>query len=377
MRVLLTTDTIGGVWTFSRELGDQLLARGHSVALVSFGRACSESQRSWVSATASNYGQSFLFHESRAPLEWMQENLAAFADGAKVLLQVAQDFHPDVLHSSQYCWGALPLDVPKLITAHSDVMSWAAACRTEVLRGLAWLSRYCGLVQKGLHGANVVVAPTAWMRDALRSYFEIRSQIEVVPNGRSIPRICGEHERPLQAVSVGRLWDEAKGISALLEMNAPMPVYIAGEEHFETASVSSAAGKLKSLGSLSEWDLFDVFGRSAIYIAASLYEPFGLAPLEAALCGCAVVARDLPSFREVWRDAALYFKTTAELEHVLRSLAEDRTQLKVVQQACHSRASQFTAERMARSYLAIYEDILEPSAQRSRFAPGEYAAHAT
>ncbi len=29
MRVLLTTDTVGGVWTFTRELTAGLLARGH------------------------------------------------------------------------------------------------------------------------------------------------------------------------------------------------------------------------------------------------------------------------------------------------------------------------------------------------------------
>ena len=48
--------------------------------------------------------------------------------------------------------------------------------------------------------------------------------------------------------------------------------------------------------------------RAAIYIATSKYEPFGLAPLEAALSRCAIVANDIPSLREVWEDAALYFR---------------------------------------------------------------------
>ena len=49
MRVLLTTDTIGGVWTFSRELTAELLHLGHSVALVSVGRPPSTEQLAWCS----------------------------------------------------------------------------------------------------------------------------------------------------------------------------------------------------------------------------------------------------------------------------------------------------------------------------------------
>ena len=54
------------------------------------------------------------------------------------------------------------------------------------------------------------------------------------------------------------------------------------------------------LGPLAEEDLLALFQESAIYLCTSRYEPFGLAPLEAALCGCAVVANDIESLREVW-----------------------------------------------------------------------------
>jgi glycosyltransferase involved in cell wall biosynthesis len=39
----------------------------------------------------------------------------------------------------------------------------------------------------------------------------------------------------------------------------------------------------------------------------SLYEPFGLAPLEAALRGCALVLSDIGSFRELWDGCAAFF----------------------------------------------------------------------
>ena len=59
----------------------------------------------------------------------------------------------------------------------------------------------------------------------------------------------------------------------------------------------SAASKPEQL---SEEQMRELLGRAAIYIATSRYEPFGLAPLEAALSRCALVANDIPSLRELW-----------------------------------------------------------------------------
>src|SRR3954454_4589494 len=122
MRVLLTTDTICGVWTFTQELTEQLLAGGHAVALVSFGRMPTPSQRMWTMQQGAQFGESFHFAPCESPLEWMQDNSAVFAEGVDPLLRIAREFHADILHSNQFCWGALPVGVPKLITAHSDVM---------------------------------------------------------------------------------------------------------------------------------------------------------------------------------------------------------------------------------------------------------------
>ena len=44
MHVLITADTVGGVWTYTRELACGLLHRGHRVTLVSFGRIPSPAQ---------------------------------------------------------------------------------------------------------------------------------------------------------------------------------------------------------------------------------------------------------------------------------------------------------------------------------------------
>jgi glycogen(starch) synthase len=49
MRILITTDTIGGVWTFTQELTTGLLQAHCQVVLVSFGRLPNDQQQQWVS----------------------------------------------------------------------------------------------------------------------------------------------------------------------------------------------------------------------------------------------------------------------------------------------------------------------------------------
>jgi len=298
MRVLLTTDTIGGVWTFTDELSHQLLQRGHAVALVSFGRKASSWQRESMNRLEKEYAARFSFTSSLAPLEWMEQNHRAYDDGASVLLDTARDFRADLLHCNQYCFGALPIDLPKLITAHSDVLSWATACRPQGLEYSDWLVQYCELVQRGLDSADVVVAPTRWMINALRDGFDFSCEAKTIYNGRTLSTNDGPLKRLLRAVSAGRLWDEAKGLKTLLEIDSPMPIVVAGEETFVDGEQRNLH-KIKALGSLSEPEVLKVFCTSSIYIATSIYEPFGLAPLEAAGCGCAIVARELPSLREV------------------------------------------------------------------------------
>jgi glycosyltransferase involved in cell wall biosynthesis len=207
------------------------------------------------------------------------------------------------------------------------------------------------LVSDGLRGADAVVAPTQWMADALDRGFAGAKDVQVVLNGRTIPcPAMPKVERLLQAVSIGRGWDEAKGFAVLEGLDAAMPVIVAGETTLEGPD---------GAGALSEKQVLALFRRSSVYVASSVYEPFGLAPLEAALCGCAVVANDIGSLREVWGGAATYFSGTRELKQILDGLVEAPAELRCAQLQARRRASELTAERMVRGYLDLYEELLQ------------------
>ncbi len=363
MRVLLTTDTVGGVWTYTKVLTEGLLKHGHSVALVSFGASPSVDQLSWTVRQQNHSRNAFRYIPSSLPLEWMPENDHVYQAGVALLQHVASEFQPDLLHANQFCFGNLDLDIPRLVVAHSDVLSWAEACAPAGLPASAWLDRYIHLVQSGLDGATMLVAPTEWMLHAVAAHFTLPPQQQVIANGCTLPELDLTVPRSKQAVTAGRMGDPSKNLAALCAVRG-CPVLIAGTSSHD-AQTSDLPATISLLGFLPEHDLFHLFRDSRIYIAASLYEPFGLAPLEAALCGCAIVAHDIASFREVWGSAALYFRTPAELEQHLDALLNDDTFFTQRQALSLQQARTYSADAMSANYIDLYTDLLStPSSTR-------------
>ena len=351
MRILLTTDTIGGVWSFTAQLSQGLLERGHEVALVSFGRMPGAGQSAWADRLSTLYGARFRFTASVVALEWMPENSDLFERTAAVLDEVVRDFSPDVLHANQFCAAMYGGGSPSLLTVHSDVLSWAEACRPGGLAESPWLARYRRTARAGLVSADAVVAPTQWLADAVQRIYELECGIDVVPNGCTLT-VQTSAPRKLQAVTAGRFWDEGKGLALLTELRSPMPLLIAGEK---PEPVPALPPGTSLLGSLHADALHALFRESAIYLATSLYEPFGLAPLEAALCGCAVIARGIPSLREVWADGALYFDDAETLRLLLTRLASDPAEMAEAQARSHARALRYSANAMTESYVRQYD----------------------
>jgi glycosyltransferase involved in cell wall biosynthesis len=64
---------------------------------------------------------------------------------------------------------------------------------------------------------------------------------------------------------------------------------------------------IKFLGRVNENTLIQLYSNALCFVYPSLYEGFGLPPLEAQACGCPVVISDIPVFKEIYGDSALYF----------------------------------------------------------------------
>jgi glycogen synthase len=360
MRVVVTTDTLGGVWTYTRELVTELIRRGVQVTLVSFGNIPEARQCTWMEGL-----KDLDFRPTAFMLEWMQDSAEDLEASADYLLGIIHEVQPDLIHLNQFYYGALKCDVPKLVVAHSDVVSWWVAVHGEEPPSSTWIDKYRQIVSQGLAGATMVAAPSRWMLDQIVRHYGSLAASAVVYNGRN-PKLLNPHlKKELAVLSVGRLWDAGKNVALLTQIKPSVPIYIVGTEHHpdrgEDAQISIAGGKqVHFRGQQSEEELKDVFSRAAVYAATSRYEPFGLAPLEAALSRCAILANDIPTFRELWGETALYFELNdaESLREQIVRLTADRELCARYAGLAHERAlTRFTSERMVSDYLNLYEVI--------------------
>jgi glycogen(starch) synthase len=357
MRLLITTDTIGGVWTYTRELVSGLLRRGHQVTLVSFGRVPTRQQTCWMAGLP---GLDFLPTGFR--LEWMQDSQGDIAASTEFLQSLVETVKPELLHLNQYCYGSLNSDVPRLVVAHSDVVSWSVAVRGSEPEDSSFTRWYRRIVSDGVAGATAVVGITRFMLQNVARYFACPRQSTVIHNGRSPELFDPRRQKEDVVLSAGRLWDEAKQTSLLLRAKVGCPVWIAGEQrHREQGDPGLASKPAECLGVLEEDEIGERLARAAIYAATSRYEPFGLAPVEAAFSACAIVANDIEPFHELWGDNVSYFprNDVHGLGAVIAKLRADQSlRLEMSQRARECALNRFIAERMVDEYIALYARLI-------------------
>jgi glycosyltransferase involved in cell wall biosynthesis len=352
-RVLLTADTVGGVWTYAVELCAALAARGVRVALATMGRTLSAAQRAQIAAVPA-----VTLHESAYRLEWMNEPWDDVARAGAWLLRLERELRPDLVHLNQFAFGALPFAAPTLVVAHSCVCSWWRAVHGEIAP-TQW-NRYRQAVAKGLASATLVGAPTRAMLRTLAENYGFEREGVVLPNGRSADRYTPAAEARV-VFAAGRLWDAAKNLAALdaIAPALPWPVHVAGSNAHPDGGACGTRNVV-AVGELEPDALAQHLARAAIFAHPAFYEPFGLSVLEAALSGCALVLGDIPSLREVWGDAALYVPPGdhAALRDALLRLIEDESLRRTVGGAARRRASMYSPHRMANACLAAYSRVL-------------------
>ena len=364
MRILVTADVLGGVWTYTRELVTGLSLHGVKVTLVSFGGIPTPQQTQWMEGLLG-----LDYRPTAFKLEWMQDSEADLAASQVYLEDVIRETNPDLLHFNQVYYGALEWDIPRIVVAHSDVVSWWVAVHKQEPPDSAWTRWYRRTVTRGVAAATAVVAPSRWMLDQVSHYYAKPQNPVVVYNGRT-PALFNPHvAKEDLIVTIGRLWDEGKNAALLIQREMPARVCIVGSDR-HPESLGHAFQETRPAGvrfepQQDEKQLRDLLSRAGIYAATSCYEPFGLAPVEAALSRCAIVASDIPPLRELWDGAALFFhnKDAGSLYEALERLVKDPELRQTLGGLALNRAQKkFSSSRMVADYLDLYKTMARVSA---------------
>ena len=401
-RLLMTADAVGGVWQYATELATALVPHGMETVIAVLGPAPSEGQLSAVSPPHSPFRASGapslsqgeredvrtpISHSHREregarlpnasgkgegdqaavqviytdlPLDWLAAGPDPVLAAGRAVADLAREVGADIVHlNSPTLAAAARFDRPVVAVAHGCTATWwRAANGCEPDPAYRWQA---DLMRRGLLAADVAVAPSASFAADLRATYALPTAPLAVHNGRS-RQALGGGAPARHVLTAGRLWDRVKNTDLLDRVAARLsvPLRAAGAvagPHGETVTPKH----LQLLGNLSADQLAAELARTPVFVSAATFEPFGLAVLEAAQAGCALVLSDIPTFRELWDGAALFVPPhdEAAVAAVLEEVLADPIQRDALGQAAMTRAARYTPEATAAAMASLYAGLLQ------------------
>lgn len=349
-RLLLTTDAVGGVWTYSLDLARALSQAEDMVVLLAvLGPAPSAEQLTEAAAVP---GLQLII--TGLPLDWLAGSKQEVCEAARSLADLAAEAEADLVQLHTPALALCRYPAPVVSVVHSCVATWWQAVHPGPLpRDLAWRAK---LVREGLEQSDLVVTPTRAFARMVQATYDLVALPHAVHNGRVPVAAAASASAADHVLTAGRLWDAGKNVAAFdraaalssLRFLAAGPLEGPGGERVKLAHA-------RPLGTLSSAELAEALAARPIFVSTALYEPFGLAVLEAAQAGCALVLADRPGFRELWNDVALFVDPLDEhdIAAVVERLANAPAMRAALGTAASERAADFTPAAMAQAMLDL------------------------
>lgn len=349
-RVLMTVDAVGGVWRYAMELARGLFSHNVQMVFAGLGPAPSPDQVN----EAGRLGKLVWLDE---PLDWIAPDEAALEGLPQRLCELAEDEGAELLHLNLPSQAAgLETHLPVVVMSHSCVATWWRAMRPESLpQNWEWMKRQNA---DGMKRAGAVIAPSGSHAQALGQCYGEQPRLSVVHN--AISAVLQGLEKEPFVFAAARWWDESKN-ARLLDQSAVRslwPVVMAGAASGPNGQ-SVKLSRAHILGQVAHSQVLAHVRRAAIVVSPSLYEPFGLAALEGARAGAALVLSDIPTYRELWSEAALFFDPhdPDALAEALNRLAGDEALRLEMGARALARSRRFTPDVQASRMADLYREL--------------------
>jgi glycosyltransferase involved in cell wall biosynthesis len=238
-------------------------------------------------------------------------------------------------------------------------------------RTLFWLARL------GAPRARFAVFPSQAAADAIRASIPLRDErVAIVPYGVSEASFAGSERvsSDVPYLFLPAAPERHKNIATLIESllfvsDPRLQLWIAGSslldpvhcrELEQRAARLGLGERVRFLGPVPYSALLAYYRGAAAFVFPSILETFGHPLLEAMLAGAPVVASDIPAFREIAGDTALYFPPldAKALAARIDAVAADPAATRLRVERARERASGFSWERSVDGLCAVFEQAL-------------------
>ncbi|BCM17908.1 glycosyltransferase family 4 protein [Mesorhizobium sp. J8] len=347
-RILMTTDAVGGVWRYCLDLARELAAGGDSIVLAGLGPEPSPEQAREARSFATLVWL-------KCPPDWMTRDEKDLDSLRGELQTLVQTYAIDLIHLNAPAQAAgLDLACPVVAVSHSCVATWLHAVRGQApADDWSWQR---DRNRAGLDRADVVVAPSRSHAEMLQTCYGAIEGLGVVHNG-ALPGPRPGRREPF-VFAAARWWDEGKN-AASLDAAAALcnwPIQVAGPLAGPDGQCARF-GNCISFGPMDHGKVRRLMRRAGIFVSSSIYEPFGLAALEAALSATPLVLADIATYREIWDGAAMFFnaRDPHALAGCIENLSHDESLRRKLGRRAARQARKFSLGKQVRAMRDVYD----------------------
>ncbi len=245
------------------------------------------------------------------------------------------------------------VDVPTIVTLHDvqhrDLPEFFGPARRS-FRRLAY--------DRAARSAAAVIVTSDFVRKRAQDVLALPGdRIHVVPHAidHTVFR-PGDEEREPIVLYPARAWPHKnharlfQAFGALRETRPKLRLILTGGG---LERLDPLPEGVESLGEIPATQLASLYRRAACLVYPSLYEGFGIPPLEAMACGCPVAASNAGAIPEVCGDAAVFFDPT-DVEAMAEAMLEADGRREELRERGLARAAGFTWDETARRHEDVY-----------------------
>jgi alpha-1,3-rhamnosyl/mannosyltransferase len=288
----------------------------------------------------------------------------------------------DLYHEPNFL--AFDFDGPLVLTAHD--LSWIRFPETHPPERVRAMHKF---FEPSLRRAQIVLTDSEFVKREIVEVFGLApAHVRAIPIGldAAFRPMRGDEAQPVldahglrygnYLLSVGTL-EPRKNLERTVRaygllpaaLRARYPLVIVGANGWRTQGIQSllgplvASGEAKVLGYLERAELAAITAGAAALVYPSIYEGFGLPPLESMGCGVPVIASNVSSLPEVVAETGLLVDPldVEAIAAAMRAMLEDPQLRSALSAQALARSAQFTWESCAMQTHAAYRDALASS----------------
>jgi N-acetyl-alpha-D-glucosaminyl L-malate synthase BshA len=374
--------TFGGSGVLATELGKALADKGHQVHFITYQQP----------VRLTEYNASIFYHEVRVtsyPLfDYPPYETALSSTMVDVIINNQLDLlhvhyaipHASAAYMAKKIVATQGITIPVITTLHGTDITLVGRDKT-----------LAPVVAFSINESDAITAVSENLRDETYDIFDIKKEIEVIPNFVDLNRFSKKAIDPFRKViapnnerivvhasnfrKIKRVMDVVR-IFAEIKKRLPAKLLFVGDgpDRHDAENLSREMGIIEDIRFIGKQEqIEEILAVSDLFILPSEYESFGLAALEAMAAGVPLISSDAGGLPEInIQGKTGFMSAVGDVDTMSRNaiaVLENDDTLKTFKSNAAEQAKKFDIHRIVPIYENLYDRFLIKPQAAKRFSP--------